>query len=59
MEILEAVECPFCLERMQIEDRGGVAWLVCPNGCATEVEAPVKKPAATEADTPRARAAGE
>lgn len=51
------MECPFCLDRMQIEDRDGVLWLVCPNGCATEVEAPVKKQAAAEAEPPvRARA---
>jgi len=59
MEMPEAVECPFCLERMQIEDRAGIVWLVCPNGCATEIEAPVAK-AAAEAEMPgRARAAGE
>ena len=32
---------------MQTEDREGRTWLVCPNGCATEVEletAPRKPP---------------
>ncbi len=43
-EINEA-ECPVCLGRMEAEDRSGVAWLVCPNGCPTEFEAPVRKPA--------------
>ncbi|HLH41039.1 MAG TPA: hypothetical protein VKX39_17950 [Bryobacteraceae bacterium] len=52
MQRTEAVECPFCLDRMEIEDRDGALWLVCPNGCATEVEAPVKKPAAAEAESP-------
>lgn len=48
MENIEPVECPFCLDRMQIKDRNGSAWLVCRNGCPTEVEAPVRKPAASE-----------
>ena len=34
---------------MQIEDRSGRAWLVCPNGCATEYEAPASKPAQSAA----------
>ncbi|HUA82789.1 MAG TPA: hypothetical protein VMB85_02945 [Bryobacteraceae bacterium] len=55
----ETVECPFCLDRMEIEDRDGIAWLVCPNGCATEIEAPEKKPVVTETESPvQARAAG-
>jgi hypothetical protein len=33
-------ECPVCLARMEPEDRGGVAWMVCANGCPTEFEAP-------------------
>jgi hypothetical protein len=57
MEDAPAVECPFCFDRMQLEDRDGVAWLVCPNGCPTEVEAPAPK--ATETlSTIRPRAAG-
>jgi hypothetical protein len=36
----EADECPFCLGPMEIEDRDGHEWRVCPNGCATEYEAP-------------------
>ena len=59
MQTTEAVECPFCLDRMELEDREGVAWVVCPNGCATEFEAPVKKTPQAEAETPlQARAAG-
>ena len=50
MELVEAVECPFCLERMQLENRDAVAWLVCPNGCPTEIEAPVKKAVAAETE---------
>jgi hypothetical protein len=34
------IECPVCLARMETEDRGGVAWLICANGCPTEFEAP-------------------
>jgi hypothetical protein len=45
---------------MELEDREGHAWLVCPNGCATECEIPPRKPAVTETDfevsEPRARA---
>lgn len=41
---LEVTECPVCLGRMELEDRGGSAWLVCPNGCPTEFEAPEPKP---------------
>jgi hypothetical protein len=37
-------ECPVCLGRMEPEDRSGVAWLACPNGCPTEFEAPAPKP---------------
>ncbi len=57
MEETEIVECPFCFDRMQFEDRGGVGWMVCPNGCPTEVEAP--EPIAEETlSTIRPRAAG-
>lgn len=64
MEIEDTAECPFCLERMQLEDRAGTGWLVCPNGCPTEIEAPELKaaPKAPEAETTlsaiRPRAAG-
>jgi hypothetical protein len=34
---------------MDIEDRSGRPWFVCPNGCATEYEAPVSKPAESAA----------
>jgi len=33
---------------MEIEDRAGREWLVCPNGCATECEAPPRKLPETE-----------
>jgi len=38
-------ECPVCLGPMQLEPRSGTPWLVCPNGCPTEMEAPQPKPA--------------
>ena len=41
MEAQPPVECPFCFDRMQIEDRDGILWVVCPNGCPTEFERPV------------------
>jgi hypothetical protein len=59
MQRTEAVECPFCLDLMKIEERGGVVWLVCPNGCATEIEAAERKPAVPEnGGSLQARAAG-
>lgn len=60
MEEVQPVECPFCLERMELEERSAVAWLVCPNGCPTEIEAPAPKPAAAEPtlSSIRPRAAG-
>jgi hypothetical protein len=57
MEELETVECPFCFDRMQFEDRAGVGWLVCPNGCATEMEAPAPEASETLSAI-RPRAAG-
>jgi len=42
-------ECPVCLGVMALEERSGVAWLVCPNGCPTETEAPQRKLADTAA----------
>ena len=57
METNEATECPVCLAQMLLEDRDGSDWLVCPNGCPTEVEAPVRKPTpVSESDVPLARA---
>ena len=44
MEINDEAECPMCLAQMLLEDRDGIDWLVCPNGCPTEVTAPVRKP---------------
>jgi hypothetical protein len=41
MEIDDPAECPFCLGRMQLEDRDGESWMVCPNGCPTELQIPV------------------
>ena len=60
MDEVETIECPFCLEHMQAEDRGGVVWLVCPNGCPTEMEAPERKPVEAEKTLSniRPRAAG-
>jgi hypothetical protein len=62
MESNAVDECPFCLGRMELEDREGTDWLVCPNGCPTEIEAPVRKPPAVESYAaealPSARAAG-
>lgn len=58
MERTETAECPFCLGRMETEERNGIAWLVCPNGCATEVEAPVKKGVSAEDEPVQVRAAG-
>ena len=58
-------ECPICLGQMELEDQSGTLWLICPNGCPTEFEAPLPKPVGTEtelteAEVPelRARAAG-
>jgi hypothetical protein len=58
MEDVETVECPFCFDRMQFEDHGGAGWLVCPNGCATEMEAPAPKEESETLSTIRPRAAG-
>jgi hypothetical protein len=55
-------ECPLCLAQMQFEEHDETAWLFCPNGCPTEFETPIRKPAAIESDQPelvlQARAAG-
>lgn len=51
METNEA-ECPICLGRMEVERREETEWLVCPNGCPTEIEAPVRKPQGLETETP-------
>ena len=63
MEIDDLAECPFCLGRMQLEDRDGESWMVCPNGCSTELQIPVAiKPVVPESPTGvsalQARAAG-
>jgi hypothetical protein len=57
--LLEAEECPFCMGPMESEYRAGREWLVCPNGCATEYEAPERKPVAAEvaSDSSESRAA--
>ncbi len=61
METNEA-ECPVCFGQMELEDQGGNLWLICPNGCPTEFEAPMAMPpeVETEVEIPqlRARAAG-
>ena len=58
----EVAECPFCFGRMQLEDRDGESWLVCPNGCPTELQIPTPKPPLSEVQTSvpvlQARAAG-
>jgi len=36
---------------MEIEDRSGREWMVCPNGCATEYEAPRLKSPGMEITT--------
>src|SRR5258706_4111464 len=46
----ESDQCPVCLERMCFEERDADAWLVCPNGCPTEVQVPSRKPAASASD---------
>lgn len=46
MDQHEATECPFCLERMQSEEREEDILFVCPNGCPTEIV--VRKPPAPE-----------
>jgi hypothetical protein len=62
MEMNESSECPLCLEQMQIEDREQQSWLVCPNGCPTDMEIviPKKPPESADISVPvlRARASG-
>jgi hypothetical protein len=48
MDETEPVECPFCFERMQLEERDETAWMICPNGCPTEIEVAIRKPADSE-----------
>ncbi len=50
METTEGAECPLCLEQMQIEERDGRTWLVCPNGCPTETELLLRKPPGSESE---------
>ena len=62
LENQETVECPFCLDRMRTKNLKGGVWLVCPNGCPTDLEIAPRKPAATEsgdADTLSRAAGGE
>jgi len=58
MEEVETIECPFCFDRMHFEDRDGAGWLVCPNGCPTEMEAPEPVEAVETRSSIRPRAAG-
>ena len=62
MQPNDVAECPFCLGRMELEDRDLESWLVCPNGCPTELQIPTPNPPMSEAETavsvPQARAAG-
>ena len=55
-------ECPVCFGQMELEDKEGDLWLICPNGCPTEFEAPLAKPPEVETQVEvfqvRARAAG-
>jgi hypothetical protein len=44
-------ECPVCLERMEFEEQDGRGWLICPNGCPTEMEV-LRKPVDAEPDAP-------
>jgi len=48
LETNESAECPLCLERMQPEDRAGSTWMICPNGCPTELEVALAKPPSAE-----------
>ena len=57
MDETEPVECPFCMESMQVEERDQTAWLICPNGCPTEMEIAVRKPMESADATPRSSAA--
>ena len=62
MQPNDVAECPFCLGRMQLEDRDGESWMVCPNGCPTELQVLTPKPPVSETETAmsvlQARAAG-
>jgi hypothetical protein len=62
MQPNDVAECPFCFGRMQLEDRDGESWMVCPNGCPTELQVPTPKPPVSETETAvsvlQARAAG-
>ena len=56
---IDVAECPFCLGRMQLEEHDGESWMVCPNGCPTELLIPVAERPASEAPVVlEARAAG-
>jgi hypothetical protein len=56
---IDVAECPFCLGRMQLEDCDGESWMVCPNGCPTELPVPAPELPVSEAPVvQRTRAAG-
>ena len=55
----DLAECPFCFGRMQLEDREGESWMVCHNGCPTELLIPAAERPDSEAPVVlQARAAG-
>ena len=61
MQPNDVAECPFCFGRMQLEERDQESWMVCPNGCPTELQIPTPKPVVSEIETVavlQARAAG-
>ena len=62
MQPNDVAECPFCLGRMQLEDRDGESWMVCPNGCPTELQVLSPEHPVSETETAvsvlQARAAG-
>ena len=62
MQPNDVAECPFCLGRMQLEDREGESWMVCPNGCPTELQIPAPESLVAETEAVvsvlQARAAG-
>lgn len=57
MQPNDLAECPFCLGRMQLEDRDGESWMVCPNGCPTELKILTPQPAIADPAALHVRAA--
>lgn len=59
MDDPEDAHCPMCFGQMELEEHEECAWLICPNGCPTEYEAPPKKSPSveTELTAPEIRAA--